>query len=155
MKYLVIFFFMLISTFATAQTDWKALGEIQQEWTLVERDSLGYLVYYPCNGNTPRITIDSGYITIFWQLEAPARLAIDTFSRLKGNTSFYINAYDDVESIEFTASLKDEQQQLVLWTFGDFKWVMIPTELENRFRTIDNPCPNQMKPEKSFLPVEF
>ncbi|MBX7225497.1 MAG: hypothetical protein K1X55_05670 [Chitinophagales bacterium] len=155
MKNSILFVFIIFSFQAYAQSGWHSLNEIPKNWTMVERDSLGYLVYNPCNGNTPKITIDSGYITIFWQLDAPTKLSIDKFAIIIGNKSFYINTYDDGESTEFTASLKDNQQQLVLWTFGDFKWVMIPAELENSFRTIDNPCPNEMKQEKSFLPLEF
>lgn len=137
------------------QTNWKSLDDIPKKWIMVERDSLGYLVYEPCNGETPIITIDSGYVTIYWQLDGSSKLVINKFTRLTGNRSFYINAADEGENMEFTAMLKNDKQKLVLWTFGDYKWVMTPYENKEEFRQVDNPCPTEMKPEKQFLPVEF
>ena len=34
---------------------------------------------------------------------------------------------------------------------------LMNTRIENKdsYRLVDNPCPNEMKPEKQFLPVEF
>lgn len=122
---------------------------------MVERDSLGYLVYDPCDGGTPMITIDSGYITIYWQLDAPTKFVINKFTRLTGNRSFYINAAAEDGNMEFTVEIKNGKQKLVLWTFGDFKWVMTPLRFKNLFRQVNNPCPTEKKPEKQFLTVEF
>lgn len=137
------------------QNTWKSLDDIPKKWIKVERDSLGYLVYDPCNGGAPIITIDSGYVTIYWQLDGPSKLVINKYTRLTGNRSFYINTADEGGNIEFTAVLKNDKLKLVLWTFGDFKWVMTPYENKEEFRQLKNPCPTEMKPEKQFLPVEF
>jgi hypothetical protein len=143
------------SIFSFGQATWKSLDDIPKKWIMVERDSLGYLVYDPCNGGTPIITIDSVYVTIYWQLDVPSKLVINKFTRLAGNKSFYIDAVDERGNMEFTAILNNDQQKLVLWTFGDFKWVMTPYENKEEFRHVDNPCPTEMKPEKQFLPVKF
>ncbi|MCF8298427.1 MAG: hypothetical protein K9J13_12845 [Saprospiraceae bacterium] len=134
---------------------WTSLDAIQHKWIMLERDEKGYLVYVPCNGETPRIYIESGYVTVFWQLEAPSKFSIDKFTRLKGNKSFYVYATEKDWNMEFTAEIKDVKRKLVLWTFGDFKWVMTPIEFMNDFRQVKNPCPNEMKAEKQFLPVEY
>jgi len=155
MKKLLTILIITISLTSICQTTWESLDEIPAKWIMVERDSLGYLVYEPCNGGTPMITIDSGYVTVYWQLEAPSKFAINKFTRLKGNKSFYISAGGEDGNLEFTAFMKDDNQNLVLWTFGDFKWVMTPYENKKMFRQIDNPCPTEMKPEKQFLPVEY
>jgi len=146
---------MTITLTSFGQTTWKSLDDIPKKWIMLERDSLGYLVYDPCNGGTPVITIDSGYVTIYWRLDAPSKLVINKFTRLTGNRSFYINAADQGGNMEFTAILKNDRQVLALWTFGDFKWVMTPYENKEKFRQVDNPCPTEMKPENQFLPVEY
>ncbi|HNP48831.1 MAG TPA: hypothetical protein PKK99_02800 [Bacteroidia bacterium] len=143
------------SLFTFGQTTWKSIDDIPKKWILVERDSLGYLIYDPCNGGTPIITIDNGYVTIYWQLDGPSKLVINKFTRLTGNKSFYINASDEGGNMEFSAVLKNDKEKLALWTFGDFKWVMTPYENKVEFRQVNNPCPTEMKPEKQFLPVEF
>src|SRR5512133_1579275 len=105
------------------QTTWSSLSDIPKKWIKLERDSIGYLLYKPCNGGTPVILIDSGYVTIFWQLEAPEKLSIEKFTRLKGNKAFYINAQNQNYRLDLTAEIKDSKQKLILWTFGDNKWV--------------------------------
>ena len=134
---------------------WTSLAAIPHHWIKLERDSLGYLIYSPCDGGTPRIYIDSGYVKIYWQIGGPDRYSIDKFTRLKGNRSFYIGTLMDTQFVEFTAEIKDPKRKLVLWTFYDMKWVMTPVEDTTDFRLVDNPCPHQMLPEKKFLPVEF
>lgn len=146
----------VVSTLTSfGQTSWKSVNDIPRKWIMVERDSSGYLIYDPCNGGTPMITMDSGYITVFWQLDAPDKLVINKFTGQAGNRSFYINAVGGGRNMEFTAAIKDDKQYLVLWTFGGHKWVMVPFEWKDKLRQVDNPCHTQMKVEKQFLPVEF
>lgn len=153
MNRLLISLIMSASLTSFGQLAWKNLSDISKIWIKV--DSTGYLVYKPCNGSTPVITIDSGCVTIHWQLDGPSKLVINKFTRMTDNKSFYINAAEEGGNIEFTAEIKNAKQQLVLWTFGNNKWVMIPFEQKEKFRQVDNPCPTEMKHEKQFLPVEF
>ena len=122
---------------------------------MLQRDSTGYLVYKPCNGMTPMVTIDSGYITVYWQLDGPSKFRINKFVRTNNNKTFSINCKDEGGSMVFNIDIKDENKKLVLWTFAGDKWVMTPLKFKNKFRQADNPCPTEMKPEKPFLPVEF
>lgn len=155
MKKLLTLLLIAISLASICQTTWNSLDDIPGKWIMVERDSIGYLVYDPCNGETPMISIDSGYVTVHWRLDAPRKLVVNKFIKLTGRQSFFIVAADEFGNLELTATMKDEKQNLVLWTFNDFKWVMTPFENKDSFRLVDNPCPNEMKPEKQFLPVEF
>lgn len=139
----------------TFPSSWKSIGDIQKKWIMLERDSLGYVVYNPCDGGTPRIYIDSGYVTIYWQLDGPSKLSIDKFTRLRGNQAFYMNATNESGTIDFTVEIKDAKRKLVLWTFGGMKWVMTPVEQAKYFRQVNNPCRDEKKPEKQFLGVEF
>ena len=139
MKCTLTIILMTIGLTSFGQTTWKSLEDIPKKWIKVERDSLDYLVYDPCNGGTPIIAIDSGYVTIYWQLDGPSKLVINKFTRLKGDRSFYISAADDGGNMEFSATIKNDKQKLFLWTFGDFKWVMTPYENKVKFRHVDNP----------------
>lgn len=155
MRNLLTLLLLFTSLTSFGQMSWKSRNDIADKWIMVERDSAGYLVYDPCNGSTPMITIENGYINIYWQLDAPSKLVINKFTRLKGNKSFYVNASDEGVNLEFNVEIKDAKQKLALWTFGEFKWVMTPFEYKSKFRQVDNPCRTVMKPEKQFLPVEY
>jgi hypothetical protein len=150
-KLLIIFLSISFSSFS--QMRWKHLKDIPHTWVMVERDSAGYLVYKPCNGRTPLINIDGDSLGVYWQLEE-SKFFINKFA-LNGNESFSIRAADSRGTIEFIVEIKNAKQKLVLWTFGDYKWVMTPVELKDKFRQVNNPCPTEMKREKEFLPVEF
>ena len=154
-KGLFIGILSIVSMTIFGQSSWTNLEDIPKKWIKLERDSMGYLVYKPCNGGTPVISIDTGYVTIHWQLDAPEKLAIEKFTRLKGNKAFYINAGNQNSRFDFIAEIKDNKKSLILWTFGGNKWITTPFENKKNFRQIDNPCPTEMKPEKHFLPIEY
>jgi hypothetical protein len=145
----------LLSLTLQAQSSWKIVDDIPKRWGMLERDSSGYIIYNPCDGGTPRIRLDSGFVTVYWQLDAPSKLHINKFTLLDGNRSFNIIASNEEEKMEFNATIKKETPLLVLWQFGDYKWVMTDDEHKANFRIVDNPCPTEMKREKQFLPVEF
>jgi hypothetical protein len=154
-KLLALLFLTTMSLISFGQAKWKSLNDIPTKWIKTERDNRGYLVYDPCDGGTPRIYMDSGYITIYWQVESPSRYAMNKFTRLEGNKAFYISASDKKGNITFTAEIKNGKQHLVLWSFGDYKWVMTPLKFKSKFRQVNNPCATEKKPEKEFLKVEF
>ncbi len=154
MKYLLTIVLLLASFSIFGQLKWKDINDIPDKWVMLERDSVDYLVYSPCNGSTPKISIDKNYIVIFWQLDAPDTLSINKFTIGKDNKSFYITDRNGNSIV--TVEIKDAKRKLVLWSFsGDNKWVMTPQEFSEDFRKIKNPCPTEMKPEKQFLPIEF
>jgi hypothetical protein len=155
MKKLLTVLLIVVSLTSLSQTTWKTVRDIPKKWIMVERDSIGYLIYDPCNGETPMISIDSGYVTVYWRLDAPRKLVINKYIKSKEQQSFFIDAADEFGNVVFTAIMKDNKQNLVLWSFDDHKWVMTPLENKKSFRHVDNPCPTVMKPEKKFLPVEF
>ena len=122
----------LLSLTLQAQSSWKNVDNIPKSWGMLERDSIGYVVYNPCNGGTPRITLDSGFVTVYWQLDAPSKLHINKFTLQDGNRSFNIIASNEEENMEFNATTKNESPLLVLWQFGDYKWVMTDNEYKTR-----------------------
>jgi len=149
MKNILTAILLFISISSFGQLKWKSINDIPKWWTMLQRDSIGYLIYHPCNGSTPKISIDKNNLIIYGQLDAPDTVTINKFTLETGNKSFSINASD------ITVEIKDAKRKLVLWTFGEYKWVMTPLEFKKDFRQINNPCPTEMKPEKQFLPIEF
>ncbi|MDB5232460.1 MAG: hypothetical protein JWN76_3265 [Chitinophagaceae bacterium] len=141
---------------------------------MLERDSMGYLVYKPCDGSTPEINLESaGILTIQWQLEE-TKSRIKRFTQINTN-NFLIKCSGTVENgklmsvkpnISFQIRLVDKTRDLYLWTYiADYgrrinikdttKWVMTPTKYIGNFRKVDNPCSTEKISEKIFLPVEF
>lgn len=126
---------MITSFSIFSQTTWKSLDDIPKKWIKLEKDKIGYLVSKPCKGKTPIIEITDN-VTIYWQLKSPEKFPILKFTRLIGNKAFYIYA-----GKEFTAEIINGKKKLVLWTFGENKWIMTPFENRKNFRQINDLCP--------------
>lgn len=135
--------------------NWKVVKDIPQTWIKLELDSAGYIVYKPCDGNTPMITIHKGHITVYWALDGPSRYSINKYTASTNKKTFSIDCKNEAGSDVFNIDIKDEKKKIVLWTFACNKWVMTPFKFKDEFRQVDNPCHGEMKPEKPFLPVEF
>lgn len=145
---------------------WSSLKAIPTHWTKLERDEKGYLVYDPCDGNTPTIIIDKDNITIYSQIDQPDVLSIDKFTRLKDNKAFYLRATNHNLSAEILSTIVDAKRKLVLWQI-DLSWngnqsaksqmrmVMSPEPYAKTFRVLKHPCKNVKEAEKAFLPVEY
>lgn len=164
MKNFLTVILLITSLSSYGQMKWKSVDDVPKQWITLERDSVGYLIYKPCDGSTARMTIDSTYITVYWQLDAPDKLLIDKFTTGADNKSFYIHATYDNCKIDFNVKIVDIKRKLVLWKFkfncnneGGFeeKWLMTSTEFTDKFRLIDNPCGSIKIAEKYFLPIEF
>ncbi len=139
------------------------LKYIYGDWIKLERDTNGYLVYDPCNGDNPRIRIEKGTLIMHHTLDSPDTLAIDTFMIDGQKANLCIVASSENSLYRFEVTVPDEADKLVLWRIrqiddsGDYQYqqVMTPKEYEKGFRHIDNPCPDSMKPEIQFLPVDY
>jgi hypothetical protein len=143
------------STNAKIHKTWKSLDAIQKEWIKIEQDEKGYLIYDPCDGATPTIKFDEGYIVINSGLES-AKFNYEKFTRFTGNASFRLNAYNTESKtwFEIKAKIIDNKKGIVLWEFSGVKWLMTPIENKEKFRTIKNNCPTKKRKELKFLPVK-
>ena len=134
---------------------WKTLNSIQKEWIKVEKDEKGYLIYDPCDGTTPTIKFDKEYIIInsIWESE---KFSFEKFTRITGNKSFRLDAYNKETKtwFEIKAKIIDNKKGIVLWQFGDAKWLMTPIENKEKFRKINNDCIHNKTKELRFLPVK-
>jgi len=170
MKYLLIIP-ILIFVFCSfiLESTFNNTKYLHKLWTMLERDSIGYLVYNPCDGSTPKINIEGNRIlTISGQLEKKEYKIKKITEPL--NNNFLITCYDKMENnnsyVIFQIKLVNKTHNLYLWTcitgFGNqnnlkdtTKWIMTPSKYIDKFRKVDNPCKTEKKIEKAFLPVEY
>ncbi|MFC4212959.1 carboxypeptidase-like regulatory domain-containing protein [Pedobacter lithocola] len=131
---------------------WESLNAIQKDWIEVKKDEKGYLIYEPCDGVTRRITLKDGNLYIQFQMEQAYKFYIDKFTRIIGNESFSLDAYEESTQTGFRVSAKiiDADNGLVLWQFNKEKWLMTPIENAANFRKIKNNCPNEKRGELHF-----
>lgn len=131
---------------------WKTRSDIQKKWIKVEKDENGYLIYEPCDGETPTISLNNDSIYIKWQIEPAFKFYRDKFTLITGKKSFRMDAYDKQNNTTFdvVAKIVDSKNGLVLWEFNDEKWLMTPIENIEKFRHIKNNCPNFKRGELHF-----
>jgi len=125
---------------------WKDLSSIQKEWIEVEKDKDGYLIYEPCDGNTPTIKLERGKLIIKPQIEPEEIYEYDKFTRLIGNKSFRMTTRIG----EIKATIFDYKKGLVLWEINGDKQLMTPIETSKNFRHIKNNCPDEKRNELKF-----
>lgn len=134
---------------------WKSLNVIQKEWIKVERDEKGYLIYDPCDGATPTIKLEKGYLVINSGFESE-KFSYEKFTRLTDNNAFRLDVGnpETKTSFEVKAKIIDYKNGIVLWEFSSVRWLMTPAENKNSFRNIQNNCPKGKKKELKFLPIK-
>ncbi len=136
--------------------------EILGTYIQVERDSLGYLIYKPCQGRTPRIEVSQDSIIVFGQIDFPARLEKTKLNEKKG--SIRMKAENNGIYWSFTWKQVDTDQGLVL---VDWKWsaggsfsrkeraVYMNESKAKLIRRVENQCEGENATELQFLPIEF
>lgn len=175
MKLIITFSLIFLAGFngeSDPMKKWSNFNDFPKDWVMLERDSLGYLVYYPCDGSTPQIKINKDTLTIQWQNEEQKTL-IEKFTRVTDD-KFFIKCWGtiagedllELPTINFEVRVVDRKRKLVHWKWvRDFKppvyirdstsWIMTPIDFIDDFRKVDNPCETMKKPEKEFLPIEY
>ena len=138
------------------------VNEILGTYIQVERDSLGYLIYKPCQGRTPRIEVSQDSIIVFGQIDFPARLEKTKLNEKKG--SIRMKAENNGIYWSFTWKQVDTDQGLVLI---DWKWsaggsfsrkeraVYMNESKAKLIRRVENRCEGENATELQFLPIEF
>lgn len=150
----------------TIKDYWENITDINGTWISLERDNLGYLVYQPCNGSIAKIMVNHGKISIKWTHDSTEPFYIHNISRMNNNEISFVAFNSTGMRADFKARIVDSKRKLVLWKFkifweenqhesSDYKLITTRQEFKKEFRFIDNPCPKEMKEEKSFLPIEF
>lgn len=138
--------------------NWESINDLQGEWVNIERDSTGYLLYEPCDGQTPGIVVSNDSLILRHQLEEPTALPIEKVS-ISGD-SITINTSSNILTAEFIFKLVEPNAEHILlkWKYMDGsrgKQVITKKELAKNLRKVENPCEKEKVPEYQFLPVEY
>ncbi len=127
-----------ISINSNAQSSWESLEAIPKKWVKLEKDSIDDYIYNPNKDDALMLSIEDGYISIYWQNNAPEKWSMEKFTRLIDNKAFYIHARRDGQNIDITSEIIDGKRQMSLWTFGDLQWIMTPYENGKGFKQLNH-----------------
>ena len=135
---------------------WKNRKSVQKNWIHIEKDSIGYLNYDPCDGEAEQIKITENYITFNWRLEDPETFKITKSKFVDRNKKFIFNAVNTKyrNRIKGSARIIDAEKGVVLWQINDSKWLTAPLAKITEYRKIENVCVYDKKMELEFLPIE-
>ncbi|MBT8324558.1 MAG: hypothetical protein KJO96_04600 [Winogradskyella sp.] len=146
-------------TQAIPKEEWKNIKELYGNWTQLERDSIGYLHYKPCDGKTPSLLILKDSIILSQQIESPINLKIDSY-KIKRD-SIVLNVSSKNLNAEFTFRIVNSSAKFILfkWNYLEYmntgKEIITRENLAKSFRQVENPCHMDKVSEMVFLPVEF
>ncbi|MEX2349834.1 MAG: hypothetical protein WD554_03050 [Flavobacteriaceae bacterium] len=139
--------------------NWEGLSDLQGKWIKIERDSKGYFLYQPCDGQTPSILISTDSLTLNHQVEEPTVLPIDRVSITKDSITINTNA--EILTAEFIFKLVGPNADHIIfkWNYPKYKsrgkQAITRKELSKYLRNIENPCNTEKVPDHQFLPVEY
>jgi hypothetical protein len=139
---------------------WKE--NFPSHFTKVSKDSIGLLIYKPCDGSTPKVDMDSNYITLQGQLESD-RLRITKIRRIR-KTEYQllcVDSHDDSPEIasELNVHLVLVDKKNMVWRIYaeviGFEFYMPPDDVAVYMRQVDNPCEDRKIAEKKFLEIKY
>lgn len=133
-----------------------ARGKIPTKWIRVEKDEKGYLIYEPCDGDTPIIDFakNKNLVEINYNVESE-NIDYEYISYIQNDNNLFINLSKDKKEIKsFRIKEYDAKNQLVTIEFDGVKWLMTPYENKNTFRKLENICKDHKVSELEFLPID-
>lgn len=167
----IIFFILIFSSFHSCiskddpgfsntipSTKWTSLHQLEGLWTELERDSIGHLLYEPCDGSTPRILISKDSVVLKHQIEMPTRLKIDQYD-ISGK-KITILASSGKLKYNFIFKIIESHSKLIIckWSnnYGNNGKEVLTTEIfKNEIRRVKDSCDIDKIPNQQFLPVEY
>ena len=134
---------------------WKNIDEVPAKWIEVKNDSLGYLIYEPCDGSTPSMKFDDQLLSfnsieaVTYNLKTGAEISAD------GN-SLKFGIYQNVPEDGFDVIIKifEAKEGIALIEFKEMYMLMTPIENVNAFRRIKNNCKYNKTKEVQFAPYK-
>ena len=138
---------------------WNNFYELVGTWTALERDSIGYLHYFPCDGKTPQVEIFKDSLVLKHQIENPTTFHIDSTTVIKDR--ILIHASSNNLNAEFDFKIVTTSAQFILfkWRYlklrKEGKKILTREHMAQNFRQLKNTCETEKVPEIQFLLVEF
>lgn len=134
-----------------------ARGKIATKWIRVEKDKKGYLIYEPCDGNTPSIdfTKNKNLVEINYNLESE-NIDYEYITYIQNDNNLFIDISKNKKNIKsFRIKEFDSKNQLVTIEFDGIKWLMTPFENIDCFRKLENVCKDHKVSELEFSPIDI
>ncbi|WP_297984944.1 hypothetical protein [uncultured Chryseobacterium sp.] len=128
--------------------------DLYGKWIEIKKDKNGFLIYKPCDGETPFLIITEKEIKYYSQIEEPAIYLINSFKKQENKKLIY--AKDNKGStIFFTANLNQNNENYILWDWeiNNIKYQMLTINMNEskKMRVIKNPCENDKAKELEFI----
>jgi len=163
---IIIILIIVVSCSKKTNKNWKENSKLFGEWSNLERDNNGYLIYKPCNGNNNSVIINKNSVIYDLGHESPDTLKIDSIKILKSLNEIEFSGTNEFYSIKSIMRIIDIEKKLYLlnWELKpknssqkkrNGKMMMTRKGNEKDFRLIVNACDNERKPEKEFLLIEY
>lgn len=142
-----------ISSITPFHKDWAK--KPSSKWIEIKKDSKGYLIYQPCDGNT--FIIDwktkAGILEIRYQIE-PQYINYDIREDINSDNKFFIDFSKDKNTIaKIEAKEYDSKNQIALFKIHNQHYLMTPFENKDSFRKLENKCEKEKVSELEFLPI--
>lgn len=141
------------------QSDVFDLTEVLGTWKKIERDSIGYFLYQPCEGKIPGVRITQDSIFLISQIEGPDPMKIDNLQTFKD--SLKVLASNRYSEAEFTFKIVEPQQDFILfkWNFpvtqNKGKQIIMKNEDAEQLRKVVDTCLYEKRETRYFLPIEY
>jgi len=136
------------------EKDW-ANKDVPQQWIEIKKDSKGYLIYQPCDGNTFFIDwrTQPEIVEIRHQIESDF-IKYDIREDINSTNKFFIEFSKDKNKIlQIEATGYDLNNQIALFKIDNQSYLMTPIENKDSFRKIENKCDKERMSELEFLPI--
>lgn len=140
----------------------RLVEAIPIHFTKVSKDSAGLLIYKPCDGSIPKVDIEDNYIILQGQLESD-RLRITNFKKIRKNKYklICVDQHNDCpdKSERMNVYIKLVNRNSNIWSitanFIGFSFFMVPDNIAEQMRKVDNPSPDNKILEKTFLEIKY
>lgn len=123
------------------------------KWIEVKKDSKGFLIYLPCDGNTRVFDFrkDKGVAEFTNQIEAPFMLKYENWNSIQNDNWFWIQLFKNGKIILSVKGTEyDNNNQVVLFQLNDEKILVTPFENYDNYRKIENVCKDSKVSELKF-----
>lgn len=156
----IISLLLIVCLITAYQPKGKSLSpkaKLPSSWTQLNKSETGYVLYKPCDGSTPTVSIKGLSLIINWQLESE----MHKIKNIIQVSDSVIKINCDNSNFIIIIKWLDKERTKALWKFQNidnndiFKWVMCPTKFKSQFPFVDNPCPTEKIKEKVFLPIDI
>ena len=135
------------------------LDRLVGTWTEIERDSMGFFLYQPCDGNTPEVRISKDSIILVHQIEDATEMRIDSLIRYRD--SIAVLASSNFREGMFVLKKIESEEDFLLFKLyfpkhnNRYKQIIMRIENSKAMRKVVDSCLTEKTATRHFLPIEY